>query len=61
MRKQQEKKLPLSPAARKSEVHERFKIFVRFDRGQNNQEKLILFGDPEVLRVLENSNFWLAD
>ena len=52
MRKQQEKSLLLSPAA---------KNFVRFDSGQNNQEKLILFGDPEMLRVLKNSNFWLAD
>ena len=61
MRKQQERVYYSPQQQKNSEVPERFKNFVRFDRGQNNQEKLILLGDPEVLRVLKNSNFWLAD
>ena len=40
---------------------ELFKNFIRFDSGQNDHERIILFGDPEMLRVLEKSNFWLAD
>ena len=61
MRKQQEQVLPISPATRNFEVPELFQNFVRSDSGQYDHERIILFGDPEMLRVLEKSNFWLAD
>ena len=60
-RKQREEVLPVSPATRSFEIPELFKNFIRFDSGQNDHEKIILFGDPEMLRVLETFNFWLAD
>ena len=60
-RKQREEVLPVSPANRSFEIPELFKHFIRFDSGQNDHERIILFGDPEMLRVLETSNFWLAD
>ena len=61
VRKQREEALPLSPATRSFEIPELFKKFIRFDSGQNDHERIILFGDLEMLRVLEKSNFWLAD
>ena len=60
-RKQREEVLPVSPATRSFEKPELFKNFIRFDSGQNDHERIILFGDPEMLRVLETSNVWLAD
>ena len=60
-RKQREEVLPVSPANRSFKIPELFKNFTRFDSGQNNHERIILFGEPEMLRVLETSNFWLAD
>ena len=60
-RKQREEVLQVSPATRSFEIQELFKNFKRFDSGQNDHERIILFGDPEMLRVLETSNFWLAD
>ena len=60
-RKQREEVLPVSPATRSFEIPELFKNFIRFDSGKNDHERIILFGDPEILRVLEKSKFWLAD
>ena len=60
-RKQREQVLPVSPATRSFEIPELFKNFIRLDSGQNDHERIVLFGDPEMLRVLETSNFWLAD
>ena len=60
-RKQREEVLPVSPATRSFGIPELFKNFIRFDSGQNDHERIILFGDPEMLHVLETSNFWLAD
>ena len=51
-RKQREEVLPVSPATRSFEIPELFKNFIRFDSGQNDHERIILFGDPEMLRVL---------
>ena len=60
-RKQREEVLPVSPATRSVERPGFFKNFIWFDSGQNDHERIILFGDPEMLRALETSNFWLAD
>ena len=60
-RKQREEVLTVSQATRSFEIPELFKSFIRFDRGQNDHERIILFGDLEMLRVLETSNFSLAD
>ena len=61
MRKQREQLLPVSPATTNFQIPELFRSFVRFDRGQNDHERVNLFRDPEMLRLLENSNFWLVD
>ena len=61
MRKQREQVLPVSSASRNFEIPELFKNFIRFDSGQSDHERIIFFADTETLRVLENSNFWLAD
>ena len=60
-RKQREEVLPVCPATRSFEIPELFKIFIRSDSGQNDHQRIILFSDPETLRVLETSSFWLAD
>ena len=61
-RKERQEVLSVSPATRSFfEIPELFKNFIRFDSGQNDHERIILFGDPDMLRVLETSNFSLAD
>ena len=61
-RKQREEVLPVSPATRSFEITELFKNFVRFDSGQIDHEKIILFGDPKMLRLLEKLSFgWLME
>ena len=49
------------PSIRSFEILEFSKQFIKFDSGQNDHERIVLFGDPEMLRVHEKSNFWLAD
>ena len=61
MRKQREQVLTGLPATKIFEIPELFKKFVRFNSGQNNHEKIVLFSDPEKLSVLEKSVFRLAD
>ena len=52
--------LPI-PVARNFEIPEIFENFIRYDSGSNDHERIILCGDPEMLRILEKSSFWLAD
>ena len=59
-RKQREEVLPVSPVTRRIEIPELFKKIKRLDRVQNDHKRIFLFGDPEMLLVLEKSNFWLA-
>ena len=56
-RKQREEVLPVSPATRSFEIPELFKNFIRFDSGQNDHERIILFGDPEMLLCLKHPTF----
>ena len=60
-RKQLDVNMPPSPVARNFEIPEIFENFIRYDSGSNDHERIILCGDPEMLRVLEKSSFWLAD
>ena len=60
MRKQREQVLPVSPATRIFEIHELFRKFVRFDSGQYDHDMIFLFGDPEMIRVLEKLHFCLS-
>ena len=60
-RKQLELNMPPIPVARNFEILENFENFIRFNSGSNDHERIILCGDPEMLRVLEKSSFWLAD
>ena len=61
MRQQREHVLPVSSATRNFEIPELFRNFERFDSVQYDHQRIIFFGDPEMLRVLEKSKFWLAD
>ena len=59
MCKQREQVLP---ATRNFEILELIENFVRFDGGQYDHERIFFnFSNPEMIRVLESSNFWLAD
>ena len=60
-RKQLDVNMPPIPVARNFEIPEIFDHFIRCDSGANDHERIILCGDPEMLRVLEKSFFWLAD
>ena len=55
MRKQREHFLTLFSATRSSEIPKLLENFIRFDNGQKNNEKIVLFGELEMLRVLEVS------
>ena len=58
MCKQREQVLP---ATRNFEILELIENFVRFDGGQYDHERIFFnFSNPEMIRVLESSNFWLA-
>ena len=61
MRKQREQVLPVSTATGNFEIAKLFENFVRFDSRQYEHEKINCSGDREVLSVLENSKFCLAD
>ena len=50
-----------SPLRQISRSMKFFEIVIRYDSGSNDHERIILCGDPEMLRVLEKSSFWLAD
>ena len=60
-RKQLDVNMPPIPVARNFEIPEIFENFIRYDSESNDHERIILCGDPEMLRVLEKSSFWLAD
>ena len=60
-RKQLDVNMPPIPVVRNFEIPEIFENFIRYDSGSNDNERIILCGDPEMLRVLEKSSFWLAD
>ena len=60
-RKQLDVNMPPIPGAQHFEIPENFENFIRYDSGSNDHERIILCGDPEMSRVLEKSNFWLAD
>ena len=60
-RKQLDVSMPPITVARNFEIPENFENFIRYDSGSNDHERIILCGDPEMLRVLEKSSFWLAD
>ena len=60
-RKQLDVNMRPIPVARNFEIPEIFENFIRFDSESNDHERIILCGDPEMLRVLEKSSFWLAD
>ena len=53
--------MPPIPVAQKFEIPEIFENFIRYDSGSNDHERIILWGDPKKLRVLEKSPSWLAD
>ena len=50
-RKQLDVNMPPIPYAQK---------FIRCDSGSNGHERIILCGEPKMLRVLETLSFWLA-
>ena len=60
-REQLDVNMPPIPVAQNFEIPEIFENFIRYDSGSNDHERIILCGDPEMLRVLEKSSFWLAD
>ena len=60
-RKQLDVVMALIPVARKFEIPEFFENFIRYDSGSNDHERIILCSDPEIMKVLEKSSFWLAD
>ena len=59
-RKQLDVNMPPIPVVRNFEIPEIFENFIRFDSESNGHEQIILCGDPEMLRVLEKSSFWLT-
>ena len=60
-RRQLDVNMPPIPVARSFEIPKIFENFIRYDSGSNDHERIILCGDPEMLRILEKSSFWLAD
>ena len=60
-RKQLDVNMPPILVAQIFDILEFFENFIRYDSGSNDHEQIILCGDPEMLRVLEKSFFWLAD
>ena len=60
-RKQLDANMPPISVARNFEIPEIFENFIRYDSGSNDLERIVLCGDPETLKILEKSFFWLAD
>ena len=55
--KQLDVNMPPIPIARNFQIPEIFEKFIRYHNGSNNHERIILCGDPEMLKVLEKSSF----
>ena len=50
-----------NPVNRQFDVPDAFSDFVIDDSGPNDAERIIMFGDKDLLRLLERSQQWLAD
>ena len=49
------------PASRNFDVPEEFKSFLVHDSGKEDHERIMLFGDNEMIKYLQSSPSWLAD
>ena len=49
------------PASRKFDVPEEFHSFLVHDTGKEDHERMMVFGDNEMVKYLQSSPSWLAD
>ena len=49
------------PSDRHFDIPDTFKEFLRYDSGNDDHERIVFFGDPSMISVLEGSKFWFAD
>ena len=57
-RKQQDVNMPPVPVAQNFEIPENFEIFIRYDSGSNDHERIILCGDPKMLSLCGDPSFF---
>ena len=49
------------PSDRHFDIPDKFQEFLRYDSGKDDNERILVFGDPHMTSVLESSKFWLGD